>query len=131
MNLKIYELSTALLDKPVRKVIAEDYQGFFGLLPRHIDFVTALSPGIIAYESVEGVMRYAAIDEGVLVKAGQDVIVTTTRAVLGNELGELKETFRQMIEAEEEHNKKLVTAAARLEADLARKFMRFGRQPHV
>ncbi len=131
MNLKIYELTRILLDTKVRKVIAEDFDGYFGLLPRHIDFITGLVPGILTYEEEDGNIRYAALDEGVLVKAGPDVFVSTSRAVLGNNLPELEDLLQREFLVEDERERKVRTAAARLEADLARRFMRFGRQYHA
>lgn len=128
MNLKIFALSRILLDTRVRKVIAEDFNGYFGLLPRHIDFITGLVPGILTYELEDGSIRYAALDEGVLVKAGPDISVLTSRAVLGKELPELEELLKRELLVEDEKERKVRTAAARLEADLARRFMRFGRQ---
>ncbi|HQG30308.1 MAG TPA: F0F1 ATP synthase subunit epsilon [Deltaproteobacteria bacterium] len=131
MNLKIYELTRILLDTKVRKVIAEDFNGYFGLLPRHIDFITGLVPGILTYEDKDGNVRYAAINEGVLVKAGPDVSVSTSHAVLGNDLPELEDLLQRDFLIEDERERKVRTAAARLEADLARRFMRFGRQYHA
>lgn len=131
MNLKIFELSRILLDTKVNKVIAEDFNGYFGLLPRHIDFITGLASGILTYEQEDGNVRYAAVNEGVLVKAGSDIFVSTSRAVLGNELDELENLLQKEFLIEDERERKVRTAAARLEADLARRFMRFGRQYHA
>jgi F-type H+-transporting ATPase subunit epsilon len=131
MNLKIFDLSRLLLDTPVRKVVAEDGLGFFGMLPRHIDFVTGLVNGILSYELEDGETRYAALAEGVLVKAGPSVTVSTARAVLGTEIGELRELLEREFLVEDERERKVRTAAARLEADLARRFVKLGRQTHA
>jgi F-type H+-transporting ATPase subunit epsilon len=131
MNLKIYDLSRILLDTPVSKVVAEDGLGFFGMLPRHIDFITGLVGGILSYELPDGEVRYAALGEGVLVKAGPEVCISTTRAVLGGRISELRELLEKEFQAEDERERKVRTAAARLEADLARRFMRFGRQSYA
>ncbi|HNY66082.1 MAG TPA: F0F1 ATP synthase subunit epsilon [Deltaproteobacteria bacterium] len=131
MNLKIYDLRHVLLDAVVRKVVAEDGLGFFGMLPRHIDFVTGLVNGVLSYELPDGTVRYAALGEGVLVKAGTDVLVSTSRAVLGGELSDLKGLLEREFLLEDERERKVRTAAARLEADLARRFMKFGRRYHV
>jgi F-type H+-transporting ATPase subunit epsilon len=130
MKLQIFDLSRVLLDTPVRKVVAEDGLGFFGMLPRHIDFVTGLVSGILSYELPDGAVRYAALSEGVLVKAGPDVTVSTARAVLGDELSALRELLEKEFLEEDERERKVRTAAARLEADLARRFMKFSRRSH-
>lgn len=131
MNLKIFNLSSVLVDAPVRKVVGEDGLGFFGLLPRHIDFVTGLVRGILSFELADGTVRYAALEEGVLVKAGLDVTVSTSRAVLGDDLPGLREKLEEEFLAEDERERRVRTAAARLEADLARRFMKFGRRRHA
>lgn len=131
MNLKIFDLSRTLLDTPVSKVVAEDGLGFFGMLPRHIDFVTGLVNGILSYELPDGTVRYAALGEGVLVKAGPDVTISTARAVLGREISELREILEREFLVEDERDRKVRTAAARLEADLARRFMKFSRRSYA
>jgi len=128
MNLKVVELTQVLIDTRVKKVVAEDHLGYFGMLPRHADFVTALVPGILTFETQEGIVQYVALDEGVLVKAGDDVIVSTARAVHGKELMVLEETVLKEFSAENERARKIQAALSRLEADLARRFVRFGRQ---
>jgi len=51
MNLKILLPTEILLDEEVTKVSAEAENGSFTLLPNHIDFVTAIVPGILFFES--------------------------------------------------------------------------------
>jgi F-type H+-transporting ATPase subunit epsilon len=131
MNLKIFDLSRVLLDTPVRKVVAEDGLGFFGMLPRHIDFVTGLVSGILFYELEDGTARYAALAEGVLVKAGPFVTISTARAVLGTGIAELRGLLEREFLVEDERERKVRTAAARLEADLARRFVKLGRLSHA
>jgi len=68
MNLKVLLPTEVLIDEEVRKVTAEAENGFFCLLPRHIDFATALIPGLLSFEDSEGRETFVAVDEGVLVK---------------------------------------------------------------
>ncbi len=131
MNLKIIELTRTFIDTAVKKVVAEDVNGFFGLLPRHVDFITSLVPGLLIFSPLEGGLRYVAIEEGVLVKVGRDVLVSTTRAVCSTELSLLKETVQKEFAAEIERGKKVRAAAFRLEADLARRFFDFGMKQYV
>ena len=76
MNLKILLPAGVLLNEDVIKVIAEAVNGSFCLLPRHIDFLAALAPGILSFVSTEGKEEFLAVDEGVLVKAGPEVLVS-------------------------------------------------------
>ncbi len=96
MNLKILLPTGILLHEEINKITAEAVNGLFCLLPRHIDFLAALAPGILSFVSVEGKEEFLAVDEGVLVKAGPEVLVSSTRAVRGGELGQLKETVERV-----------------------------------
>jgi F-type H+-transporting ATPase subunit epsilon len=79
----------------VSRIVAETREGSFGLLPRRLDCVAALAPGILTYEDeVEGEV-YVAVDEGVLVKAGSDVLVSVRNAIGGTDLGQLREAVER------------------------------------
>ncbi len=49
MRLRVLLPTQVLLDREVNKLTAEAEDGAFGMLPRHIDFVTMLVPGILTY----------------------------------------------------------------------------------
>ncbi|HBE49542.1 MAG TPA: F0F1 ATP synthase subunit epsilon, partial [Cyanobacteria bacterium UBA11369] len=51
MKLKVLLPTKILLEEEVSKITAEAANGSFCLLPRHIDFVTALVPGILIFVS--------------------------------------------------------------------------------
>ena len=65
----------------VSRIVAETGDGSFGLLPNRLDCVAALVPGILVYETKENGTVYVAIDEGVMVKAGDDVLVSVRHAI--------------------------------------------------
>jgi ATP synthase protein I len=77
MRLKVLLPTEVLLNEAVTKVIAEAENGSFCLLPRHIDFVAALVPGLLSFTIDEGHEEFLAIDEGILVKCGAEVLVST------------------------------------------------------
>ena len=60
--------------------------GSFCLEPRDIDFVSALVPGLLMYIAETGQEVIVAIDEGTLVKCGDDVFVSTYNAFRGDDL---------------------------------------------
>ena len=71
----------------VRRIVAETPEGAFGILPHRLDCTAILSAGILTYE-VEGRGEvYVAVNEGVLVKAGDEVLVSVRNAVGGEEIG--------------------------------------------
>ena len=126
MNLKILLPTGILVNEEVNKVTAEAENGSFCLLPRHIDFVAALAPGILSFASAEGKEEFLAVDEGVLVKAGQEVLVSSTRALRGAELGKLKETVERVFRKIDDQEKTARSTMAKLEADLVRGFLELG-----
>lgn len=105
MNLKILLPSHILVDQPVTKVIAEAINGSFCLLPRHIDFVAALVPGIFSFTTPEGTEEMFAMDEGILIKCGPEVLVSARNAVRGPDLGSLKKTVEESFLALDERKK--------------------------
>jgi F-type H+-transporting ATPase subunit epsilon len=96
MNLKILLPFEIFVDKTgVLSIVAETREGSFGLLPHRLDCVAALSPGILTYKTKEGGTVYAAVDEGVLVKAGAEVSVSVRHAIGGTDLGQLHEAVKR------------------------------------
>lgn len=126
MKLKIYIPSAVFLEEDVLKVIAESPKGSFCLLPRHIDYVMALVPGILSYTTMKEEECFTAVDSGLLVKQGDRILVSTRNAVSGA-LGELKQEVDRMIFEVDEHEKKTRSSVARLEADFVRRFVEFGK----
>jgi F-type H+-transporting ATPase subunit epsilon len=126
MKLKVLLPTEILVDQEVTKVIAEAENGSFCLLPRHIDFVAALPPAILIFESAEGHEEFIAVDEGTLVKVGQEVLVSTRNAVRSSELGTLKQIVEQEFRVLDDREKMTRSASAKLEADLVRRFIELG-----
>ncbi|MDH3664602.1 MAG: F0F1 ATP synthase subunit epsilon [Alphaproteobacteria bacterium] len=123
MRLRVVTPTGSVIDEAVLKVVAEGPNGAFGLLPRHIDFVSELPPGIVFYSSSDGQDHVIAINEGTLVKYGKLVLISTRDAVVGNDLdtleAEVKNTFLQI----DDHERTARAALARLEAGMIRHFL--------
>lgn len=126
MRLRVLLPEEILLDVEARKITAEAENGAFGLLPRHVDFVTALAPGILTFIGADGGEEFIAVDEGILLKRGSLVQVSTRNAVVGEELGELKRMIDERLKNITELERKSRDALNKLEADLVRRFMEFG-----
>jgi len=126
MIFKVSVPSKRLVEAKVRKVIAEAENGAFCLLPQHIDFVASLAPGLFFYETEGGEEVFLAINEGILLKCGEEVLVSTRQAVRGPALGALKETIEKEFQVLDERGKKARAAAAKLEANLVRRFLELG-----
>jgi F-type H+-transporting ATPase subunit epsilon len=128
MNLKVLLPTEVLIDEEVRKVTAEAQNGSFCLRPRHIDFAAALVPGLLSFEDSEGRETFVAVDEGVLVKYGQHVLVSTRNAVRGGELGELRRIVEERFMVLDEKEKTVRTAVAKIEAGFVRRFLEVQRR---
>lgn len=127
MKLKVFLPTEILIDQEVTKITAEAEDGSFGLLPRHIDFVSALVPGILSFESGGG-EEFLAVDEGILVKCRSDVMVSTRRAVRSRNLEEMREVVEKEFRTMNEREKKTRSILAKLEADFAKRFLKLREQ---
>jgi F-type H+-transporting ATPase subunit epsilon len=123
MHLKVLPPSEVLLDERVGKVTAEAQNGAFCLLPRHIDFVAVLVPGIFSCETADGEELFLAVDHGVLVKCGHEVTVSTRNAVRGLGLGGLRKTVEERFESLDEREKTVRSAMAKIQAGFVRRFL--------
>lgn len=123
MKLKVLLPTEVLVDEEVVKVIAEADNGSFCLLPRHVDFVTAIVPGIFSFVTPDLVEQFYAVDEGILIKCSQEVMLSIRNAVRGPDLGALKKTVEKQFVELEDREKMSRSALARLEAGFIRRFM--------
>jgi F-type H+-transporting ATPase subunit epsilon len=122
MNLKVLLPYQVFADKTgVSRVVAETHEGSFGLLPHRMDCVAALAPGILTYETASDGEVFVAVDEGVLVKTGPDVLVSVRRAMGGTDLGRLREAVEQQFLTLDEHEQNVRSAQANMESDLIRR----------
>lgn len=109
----------------VKRIIAETRGGSFGLLPQRLDCVAALEPGILIYEhEVEG-ERYVALDEGVIVKSGQEVLVSVRNAIAGTDLHQLRQAVEREFLSLDEQEQSLRSMMAKLESSFVRRFADF------
>ena len=126
MKLKVLTPTDVLIDRPVAKVIAEAENGHFCLLPNHIDFVAALAPGILGFTTETDEEVFVALDEGILVKCNQEVLVSTRNAVEGKDLASLKQTVSEQYQILDEKEKLTRSALAQFEVSMMRRFRELG-----
>jgi len=122
MRLKIMLPTKVFIDQDVTKVIAEAENGSFCILPKHIDFVSALVPGLLSFE-YNNEEEFLALDEGIMVKWGSDVLVSTRNAVRSKDLGQLTQTVKEQFRILDDREKKSRSVIARLEADFAKRIL--------
>jgi F-type H+-transporting ATPase subunit epsilon len=128
MRLKVLIPTRVVVDETVSKIVAEGEHGSFCLLPQHIDFLAALVPGLLAYIDESGVERFAAVDEGVLVKRGDEVLVSTGQAVASADLDELERTVHREFTMLDEKERAANAATAKLEAGFLRSYLEFAEE---
>lgn len=130
MKLRILLPERVALDEQVAKVTAEAEDGAFCLLPRHVDFVAVLVPGLLAYEDESGKEAFLAVDRGTLVKCGDEVLVSTPRVISGQPLGELQRAVDEQLHSLDERERRARAALGKLEADFINRLVQWERQAH-
>lgn len=109
----------------VSRIVAETREGSFGLLPNRLDCVAALPPGILTCESASEGETFIAIDEGVLVKAGGNVLVSVRRAQSGADLGTLREAVEKDFLLVGEQERRVRSVLAKMESALIHRMAAF------
>jgi len=120
MRLTVYLPDKVALQEEVTRIKAEAENGWFGLLPKHVDFVTALVPSVMTFQLVGKPEEYLAVDRGILVKCGPEVSVSTRAAVRGLDLVGLENNVESQFRAQAEREKESLAYETKLEADLVR-----------
>lgn len=127
MRLSVFVPGDLLLRAATAKVEAEGPEGFFILLPRHVDLAATLVPGLLRYVTPEGEERFLGIDEGVLVKCGAEVRVSVMGAVESDDLDALRAQVATQFLTLDDHERGARSALARLEAGAIRGVMEIER----
>jgi len=120
MRLTVRMPAEVLFEEEVSRIRAEAGNGWFGLLPKHIDFVTALVPGVLTFQPAGKPEEYLAVDHGILVKCGPEVSISTRNAVRGPDLELLKKNVETQLRERQEREKQARALEAKLETDLVR-----------
>jgi F-type H+-transporting ATPase subunit epsilon len=126
MRLKVllpFEIFSNCTD--VSRIVAETGNGAFGLLPHRLDCVGALTPGILTYESDADGEVLLAVDQGIIVKTGLDVLVSVRRAVGGRDLGQLRNSVEHEFLTLDESEQSMRIVMAKLESGFLRRLARF------
>jgi len=126
MNLKVLLPFQVFVDKTgVTRIVAETREGSFGLLPHRLDCVAALAPGILIYEDEAEGEVYVAVDEGVLIKTGPDVLVSVRNAIAGTDLRQLRETVEREFLNLDKREQSVRSVLAKMESGFIRHLAEF------
>lgn len=111
-----------VIEERVSRIVVETRAGAFGLLPRRLDCVAAIAPGILTYQCAGTSEAYLAVDEGVLTKTGARVSVSVRRALGGTDLARLREAVEHQFLALDAQERSLRLLLAKLESGFLRRF---------
>jgi F-type H+-transporting ATPase subunit epsilon len=126
MNLKILLPFKVFAEKTkVLRIVAETRAGSLGILPRRLDCVATLAPGILLYETETEGEVCVAVNEGVLVKTGPDVLVSVRNAIGGADLGRLHEAVTEEFLHLDEQERDMRSALAQLESGFLHRLVAF------
>ena len=129
MNLKVLLPFHVFADKKdVVRIVAETPDGSIGLLPHRRDCVAALEPGILTYETAADGTVYVAVDRGVLVKYGAEVMVSVRRAIAGADLSQLQESVKREFLTLDDQERDVRAAMARMEGSFMRHLEEFSHE---
>lgn len=123
MRLKVLLPTEVLVDEEVRKISADAEDGELTLLPHHIDLTTTLTQGVLAFEFPDGREEFAAVAEGVMVKCGEEVLVSTRKGVRGTELGTLQRKIEEEFSSLDERAETARTSLNKIEATFVHRFI--------
>jgi F-type H+-transporting ATPase subunit epsilon len=111
----------------VTRVVVMTPAGSFGLLPHRLDCATVLSPGLLSYSTAAAGETHLAIDAGVLVKTGADVLVCVRHAIAGADLGGLRQAVEQEFLNLSDREKSIRATFAQMESGLIHGFLELRR----
>ena len=132
LNLKIITIDKIFIEKTIKKFyFKEKENGNMTILPKHIDYISCFDDGYISYVDMDNNKYFIAIKQGVLVKTGRDIQISTMEA-LGNEinLSKLKEIVLQKQQQDinlQQYEKKIIFSLENIEFELLNKMRRIGK----
>ena len=113
--------------KNVKRIVMETSAGSYGLLPQRLDCTAALRPGILLYETLNDGEKYIAIDEGVMIKSGAEVLVSVRNAIGNAPLGKLRSLVEKEMMHLDESEINARSVMAKLETGFIRSFQKLRR----
>jgi F-type H+-transporting ATPase subunit epsilon len=129
MHLKILLPYTTFVEKSnVLRIVAETNQGSFGLLPNRLDCSAALTAGIFCYQCKNEEEVFIAVDQGVLVKTGFNVLVSVRRAIGHADLDQLHALVKKEFLVVDEYEKHMHATMVKLETGFLRQLSNFQHQ---
>jgi F-type H+-transporting ATPase subunit epsilon len=99
----------------VERIVVQTREGSHGLLPRRRDCMALLVPGILLYQCAGQPEACAAVDEGLMVKMGEQVVLSVRNAVAGTDLAQLRAALANDFGRRERDERDMREVLARIE----------------
>ncbi|MDA3874643.1 MAG: F0F1 ATP synthase subunit epsilon [Kiritimatiellae bacterium] len=126
MNLKILlPFGVFTTEIGVSRIVADTNGGSLGILPHRMDCVASLTPGIFVYEIGENGEAYIAVDDGILIKTGLDVLVSVRNAIGGLDLNDLQEAVEKEFMVLNEREQNVRSVMTKMESAFIRRIAAF------
>lgn len=128
LNLKIYTPDKLVLNETILKLSVDGKEGNFSIMPKHIDYISSFSDGIISYTDTNNAVNFLAVNQGVLVKTGRNIEISTFHVALGTDLKDLKNKVKELaLKSEEivETDKKINISLKKMEYTMLQRIMKF------
>lgn len=109
----------------VSRIVAETSKGSFGFLPHRLDCVASLVPGILIFETELEGEEYIAVNEGVMIKTGLDVLISVRNAITGKDLSQLRQAVEREFLNVNEQEQNVRSALTKLESGFIRRLAEF------
>ncbi len=117
MNLKILlPFRIFLQARDVAHIVAETGAGALGILPQRLDCVAALASGIFTYGTSAAGTAYVAVAAGILIKKGDEVIVSVRQAFAGVDLQELHAFVKRQLTTSDANDREARVAVSKMES---------------
>jgi F-type H+-transporting ATPase subunit epsilon len=112
----------------VTRIVADTHQGSFGILPHRMDCIAALASGILVYETGSEGEAYLAVDEGILIKTGFEVVVAVRSAIGGVGLEALHQAVDREFKNLDEHEQNVRSVLFRMESTFIRRMVGYSHE---
>lgn len=107
----------------VRRVTVETDKGSFGLLPQRLDCVAAIVPSILLYQRNSKNDAYFAVDAGVLVKTGKEIVVSVRHAIASDSINQLRNLVEEQFIKKSTQERKVRSVLAKMESNFIRRLV--------
>jgi len=128
VRLRVFTPTHVEVDEEVARLAVQAEGGAFTVLPRHVDTVAVLEPGLLSFHLADGSEVFLAVDGGTVVKVGHDILVSTPTAIRGPDLARIRAAVDARFRSRAAHEEAARQALTRLEVDVIQRMVELEEQ---